>query len=124
MSQEKRTSDEALQVALEAQRKIFVRGSNWDKQANHIVARNVLDSELGKFSDYLPVYTLDQQTRDRLLVHGRQDAAEALCHARSLMDEMHQLKRTLRGLNFSIVIFSAALLLWAWWKAGFIIGLG
>jgi HEAT repeat protein len=69
------------------------------KQANHTIARNVLDSELGKFADTQPTYRLDQETRDRLLVRARQDAAEALCHTRSLMDEVQQLKSGLRSLT-------------------------
>jgi hypothetical protein len=117
----KQTAQEALALAIEANRAMYVRGENWSKQANRIIARNVLDLELGKYADHLPIYHLDQETRDRLLVRARQDAAEALCHASTLMDEVHRLKSALRGLNLTIGVMLAAYLLWAWSKSGFAI---
>jgi hypothetical protein len=117
----KETAEEALAVALKAGRSISLPGSDWNKQANHLVARNVLHSELGMYADNQPIYNLDQETRDRLLVHARQDAAEAMCHARSLVDDIHQLKSALRGFNLTIVALFAAYLLWSWWKSGFAI---
>jgi hypothetical protein len=115
----KRTSQEALETALKTQRMLFVRGSDWNKQANHIIARNVFDSELGRYADDLPVYHLDEDTRDRLLAHARKDAAEALCHLRYLMDEVHQLKATLRNWNFTACLLVVGFLLLLWWKSGF-----
>ena len=57
----------------------------WDKYGitdhstrNGAIARNVLGEELGRFEDTPTNYTIDQSTRDRLLVHGRQDVAHAL----------------------------------------------
>ena len=117
----KRSSDEALMAQLKGARALFIHGSNWNKQANSIVARNSLDTDLGKYSDALPNYDLDQVTRDRLLVRARQDAAEALCHTGSLMDEIHQLKNWLRSLNFTLWVLFAAYMLWLWWKSGFAI---
>jgi hypothetical protein len=114
----KQTAEEALAVVLKAQRSISLPGSDWNKQANHLVARNVLHSELGRYADSQPIYALDQETRDRLLVHARQDAAEAMCHARSLMDEVHQLKSALRGVSLTALVLFAAYLLWAWWESG------
>lgn len=116
---DERTSEDALADTLKAQRDLFVRGSNWDKQANHIVARNVLHAELGMYADPQPNYQLDQDTRDRLLVHARQDAAEALCHVRTLMDEVHQMKSAWRSLNFSIWVLFVAYLVWTWSQSGF-----
>jgi hypothetical protein len=114
----KQTSEQALVIALKTQRDLFIWGSNWNKQANHVVARNVLHAELGRYSDDLPIYNLDQETRDRLLVHARQDAAEALYHASSLMDDVHQLKSTVRGLSFSILCICVTALVLSWWKWG------
>src|ERR1700682_2013588 len=99
---ETQTSDEALAASLKAAKSMFVRGSNWDKQANHIVSRNVLASDLGRYSDPLPAYHLDEDTRDRLLAHARQDAAETLCHVTTLMDEVHELRKTLKGFVKSV----------------------
>jgi hypothetical protein len=98
----KQTAREALALAMKAQQLIHVRGSNLTKQYNHISARNVLDAELGKYFDQQPIYHLDQDTRDRLLVHARQDAAEALCHASCLMDEVHKLKVALRAFYVNV----------------------
>jgi hypothetical protein len=95
----KQTAEEALEIALRAVQDLSAPGSNWKKHANHLTARNVLHSELGYFSDEQQTYYLDEETRTRLLVHTRQDAAEALCHAISLMDEVHQLKAMLRQLR-------------------------
>jgi hypothetical protein len=117
--EKKQTAQEALAIALKTQKFLSVPGSNWTKLANHIIARNVLDSELGRFADELPVYHLDQETRDRLLVHARQDAAEAMCHVSSLMDDVHQLRATLRSWNFTACVLVVGFLLSLWWKAGF-----
>jgi len=116
----KQTSAEALAAVLRGTRSLFVRGSNWDKQANHIIARNILDAELGRYADELPVYHFDQETRDRLLVHARQDAAEALCNTTSLMNDVHQLKSALRELRFTIWVSVAIYCLWLWAKSGFV----
>lgn len=115
----KQTAQEALALALKTQREIHVRGSNLTKQYNHIIACNVLDAELGKYADQQPIYSLDQDTQDRLLVHARQDAAEALCHANCLMDEVHKLKTELRTFYANVWLFVAIYLLSLWWKSGF-----
>lgn len=50
--------------------------SNKEAQVWDATARNVLDDDLGKFSDsFCAEYNLDKSTRDRLIVHSRQDAA-------------------------------------------------
>jgi len=116
---EKQTANEALAASLKAHKEFFVRGNNWDVQANHIVARNVLHSELGRYADDQPIYHLDQDTRDRLLVHARQDAAEALCQVRSLMDEVHRVKSAWRSFSFTLLFLILAYLIWTWYKSGF-----
>jgi hypothetical protein len=115
---ETQTSDEALAISLRAAKAMFVGGSNWNKQANHIVSRNVLERDLGRYSDFLPAYHLDEDTRDRLLAHGRQDAAETLCHVSTLMDEVHKLRKTLNGLIQSIAFSVVILVLVQLWKTG------
>jgi hypothetical protein len=119
MTRDQETATDALKIALDVNRRYSLPGTDLDKQANHIVARNVLDSELGKFADTQPIYRLDQDTRDRLIVHGRQDAAEALCQTRSLMDEIHQLKSALRNLGLTLWIGLAVFCFWQWSNSGF-----
>jgi hypothetical protein len=114
----KQTSREALVADIEALRAVHAPGEHLKKKENHIIARITLHSELGEYADHLPVYHLDQEKRDRLLVHARQDAAEALCHASSLMDEVHQLKAALRSMYFTALGGVAGVLLLLWWKLG------
>lgn len=59
------------------------------------IARNVLHEELGYFDRPLQIYNLDEATRDRLLVHARQDAAHAVIAAGTLAKELRKLRRTL-----------------------------
>lgn len=45
----------------------------------HALGRNILQHELGDFGEWDGLqYKLDDETRDRLLAHARQDAAAAL----------------------------------------------
>lgn len=63
-------------------------------QKNHSVAQNILDEELGRFSDSLQSsYVLTDAVRDRLAVHSRQDAAHALLNTISLLDEIQSLRK-------------------------------
>lgn len=55
-----------------------VLGLQADEQA-HALSQNILQHELGDFGEWDgPQYKLDDETRDRLLAHARQDAAAAL----------------------------------------------
>jgi hypothetical protein len=117
---EKESGDEALELQLKAAKGFFVPGDNWDKRANHIIARNSLHTDLGRYSGHLQVYHLDEDTRDRLLAYARQDAAEALCHVSTLMDEVRALRKTLNGLINSIFLCVVVFAVLGWWKAGFL----
>ena len=114
---EKQSGDEELRLLLKLARETTPL-REWDKQANHLTARNVLHTDLGYHSDHLPTYRLDVDTRDRLIAHARQDAAETLCQARTLMDEVRRLRRRmdLISLMLTAVLFTSLLGLW---KAGF-----
>lgn len=70
---------------------------------NSIVAKNVLHEDLGRFDSFLPRYNLDEDTRDRLIVHARQDAAHAVINTAALLDQLGTLWRTLR-LILSLVL--------------------
>jgi len=72
-------SEEALKLQISAIRDWTFAGDpeleGWIRGA---IARNVLHEEIGLYADAQPTYHLDQETRDRLLAHARQDAAHAL----------------------------------------------
>jgi hypothetical protein len=108
---EKRTSAEKLESMLRIVAKYTVK-RDWVKTANNHTAQVVLDTELGKYTDKVPTYQLDQETRDRLLAHARQDAAEALLNTRSLLDELHRLKKFQQ---IGALVIIAACVLWVWW---------
>lgn len=63
----KRSSDEALLAQLKGAGALLFMAQIG---TNSIVARNSLDTDLGKYSDALPNYDLDQVTRDRLSEAG------------------------------------------------------
>lgn len=55
-----------------------------EAESNEAIGRHTLRDELGDYGEKgLPVYNLDDRKRDRLIAHGRQDAAAAFGHARS-----------------------------------------
>ena len=70
---------------------------------NLVAARTVLQEDLGRFSGHLQVYGLDDDTRDRLLAHARQDAAHALSNTATLLDQVKGLRRTMLGLVIAIL---------------------
>jgi hypothetical protein len=86
--------------------------------ANATIARNVLHEDLGYFDTSLQTYNLDEATRDRLLVHARQDAAHAVIAAGSLAKEVRKLRRmlaaslTVSALMALAVMVGVAALFW------------
>ncbi|TIO14931.1 MAG: hypothetical protein E5X86_22715 [Mesorhizobium sp.] len=85
----KQTAMESLQMDYRAHERVTGRLTPADK--NRMVARNILHEELGMFADPQgAVYSLDEDTRDRLLAHARQDASHALCNTISLMSSKSQ----------------------------------
>ncbi len=101
---EKQTAEQALDRLLHNIRK-WSGGAHPDKKVvNEVTARNVLHEDLGRFSDVLPSYDLDQDTQDRLLVHTREDAAYSLLNTISMMAEIDELKRTIRRLVLGVWI--------------------
>jgi hypothetical protein len=57
--------------------------------------KNILHEELGWHKTRWPlrIYNLQDDTRDRLLAHARQDAAHALCNTVTLLDQVKILRR-------------------------------
>jgi hypothetical protein len=81
----------------------------------------VLDEDLGLVGEWHQTYELDEDARDRLLAHGRQDAAYAVLNTSSLLDKILLLKRQLSWfssiLKWStiIAITLLGLILWRVW---------
>jgi HEAT repeat protein len=111
----KQTSDQALDMAIKSRKSMSFPGSNLSKDLNHTIARNVVEMERGQYSDPQPVYDLDEATRDRLLVHARQDAAEALLHTRSIMDEVYRLKKAQANFGYALCLLVIVSVIWKYW---------
>jgi hypothetical protein len=72
-------AETALAHALKMQPRFGISGEH---SANLVVAKNVVDEEMGRYGDHQLEYSLQQKTKDTLLAHGRQDVAHALCNSR------------------------------------------
>ena len=84
----KPTYAEALKWKIGAIKTFSRSGTDLRKEADRAIAESVLEADLGEHSDIQRFYNLDQETRDRLLVHARKDAAMALQFSSSLVDEV------------------------------------
>lgn len=62
-------------------------------QRDAAIARNVLHEDLGYYDSQQFVYSLDEDTRDRLIAHARQDAAHAVISIASVQRELAAAKR-------------------------------
>ena len=76
------SDSEALRISLDTLKQFR---STSELEINSVIARHTLHAELGYFSDPQIGYGLDDSERDRLIAHGRQDAAYALLNTISLM---------------------------------------
>jgi len=102
-----RERNEQLKGALLGQRIAGLKGDTWD---NHAIARDIVHNELGYTGNRRPPYNLDQDTRDILLVHARQDAAHALANTVSLLKVVRTLKLATFGI--AALLLAVALHLW------------
>lgn len=104
-------SDKRIQSTIKARRAVGLKGESWDNQA---IARDVLFDELGYNRAERPHYHLDDQTKDILLAHVRQDASHALSNTISLLERVEKLDRTVRSLCVFVVAagITIAYLLW------------
>lgn len=118
-SDKRPTASEALESELTAIHSRSIRGDNWTIKANPIIARNILDDDLGRFAEGPAPYHLEQDKRDILLANARKDAAEALLNTQALLKEVHALKSALDNFGYQLFWLGAAFLLWTWWKSGF-----
>jgi hypothetical protein len=90
----------------------FLKGPARDMERDRAVAVNVLNEEIGAFGPYSKEYHFDAVTRDVLLAHGRQDAANALVAAISLR---HRVEVLARRLALLIVLCTAIIIAAIWW---------
>jgi hypothetical protein len=91
-----------LQARIKKQHQMGLKGDHWD---NHAVARYTLEGELGLNGQTAQhVYDLDQEQVNTLLVHARQDAANALGNTRSLLDLNARVSRQLVLANFLLFV--------------------
>jgi hypothetical protein len=79
---------------------------------NSVIARNVLDEDLGRFDSTLHMYRLDDDTRDRLIVHARQDAAHAVINTATLLQEVKSLRRGVRIMLVLMIIIASCSAIW------------
>ncbi|MDE8762622.1 hypothetical protein PZB21_25980 [Rhizobium sp. CBK13] len=74
------------------------------REVDAAIARNILHEELGQFTDPQQVYHLDEATRDRLIAHGRQDAAHALLAVGSVELNVAKLDRKMTLVIVSLLV--------------------
>jgi hypothetical protein len=108
----KPTVEEDLRSRLGGLSKWYAPGTDMRSIENGEVAKNVLHEELGYFSDGKEIdYNLDEATRDRLITHGRQDAAHALGNTISLLVAVSKLEHRLRNTQIAIVVLGVIIAL-------------
>jgi hypothetical protein len=85
-------------------------GAVLQSKINAAVARNILREETGFFGEEtdFPFYGLDDETRDRLLAHCRQDTAHALTNTVTLMKVADVIKRSLKTIKVYLIILTLA----------------
>lgn len=108
---EKATVNESIRMAAETQAQLLGRKLRPDELSG-IVAREGLHGELGYIDDGVPtVYNLDDDTRDRLIAHGRQDAAHALGNTINISQAFGPALRRQKWM-FRILLVAVALLIY------------
>jgi hypothetical protein len=107
------SSKAALLNAIQSQRSLGLTGDNWD---NYAAAFSTLQREIGHFPDdtHLDCYEFDEAIRNRLLAHGRQDAAHALMNTASLLNRVVSLQRQVAALGL-VTLSMLAVIAWKLW---------
>jgi hypothetical protein len=91
MNSKRLTAEEALAIGLNARRTIEGRLDQCD--VNYEIARNVLHEELGYIGERREPYHFDEETRDILIAHSRQDAAHALRNSMTILQQQKVQRR-------------------------------
>ncbi|MGG7644235.1 hypothetical protein ACQ5SP_05440 [Rhodovulum sp. YNF3179] len=122
------TSEQRAEQAYQRSSALFsamdneVGGAGWLAEDNSNVAlgQNVLREEIGFFGPYEgPEYHFYEETRNRLIAHGRQDTASAFAMARSAFREAFWARRLASRAVFMLMIsifLNIVILLMLWWK--------
>jgi hypothetical protein len=91
---DKLSAEQELAIALKVHRELWGRHKiNQESDENAIVARNVLHEELGYIGTQREPYHLNDDTRDILIAHARQDSAHALSNTISLLRIVARIER-------------------------------
>jgi hypothetical protein len=88
-----------------------VGGDGWHAESgsNEALGQNILREEIGYFGPWEgPNYSFDQETRDRLLAHGRQDVASTFAMAKSAFKEAHKALRV--SMRTALLVYVSLLL--------------
>jgi hypothetical protein len=84
---------------------------------NYLLAKDVMLDEISNHPEAPQrEYHIDQATRDRLIIHTREDVAHALLNTITLMKDVQNLKQRSRNTRIVIAIFCAAIATWIWWR--------
>lgn len=101
----KQSAEEALKLQIRALRDWTYPGDpKLEDQIRQAIAKNLLDEDLGLYGDPPRYYDLDQATRDRLLVHARQDAAHALINTGDILNQLAIIARRSRNVSIAAAI--------------------
>lgn len=93
---------------------VYGRGTTeYQIKFNNWMAQDIVRCEYGFFGEPEgQIYTFDESARDRLLAHGRQDAAEALLHSITACRQIETLKtRLYLCLSFVVLLLTGNLTL-------------
>ncbi|GLK76718.1 hypothetical protein GCM10008171_19720 [Methylopila jiangsuensis] len=106
------TTHDAIRHDLNARKAM---GESGEIVRSEVIARAMLDQDLGYHSDSLRHdYGLDEATRDRLIAHARQDAANAQGNALAAYKAAISAKRVALALG----LINAGLLTWVLVRLG------
>jgi len=88
------------------------------KNAN-LIARNVMQEDTGVFGGPVDIsYDFDDATRDRLIAHTRQDAANAMILGSDAIDGIEKLQKSVRNLSWVSYILLGLVLVFFWMVIG------
>jgi len=88
---------EALLISVRTARRLLGQTLKGDRSIQHATGQNILREELGEFGDWKGTYyDLDEQTKNLLLAHTRQDSAHALVVANDCYELLYKINRTQR----------------------------
>ena len=103
------------QTALEKTMGIKPGDAEYIKKHANMTARNVMQEDIGLFGEPADIpYLFDDETRDRLIAHTRQDAANAMILGSGAIDGIERLQKSARNLSWVSFILLGLVLLLLW----------